>query len=505
MRHRFLLSVGFSCLLALASSRAEAKEQWTEASSEHFALMTNAGEGRAAALLDTAERFRYVLSQVLPELRLFTREPARIYGFRDLASLDSFLPPTDEGGPRISGYFRTGATGAVIVLDLENGPGAYERVLFHEYAHLALSLDERGGLPLWFEEGLSEFYAGTRLGADDAEIGVPDSRLLNVFSRLSRRDILPLEEVLRARDGARWLESRETGAFFYAESWVLVHYLLAGSPEEGARTRLARFLARSSDGADPVESFRESFGIEPAAMEAVLRRYVDEGRLPRVSLALSGLDFARDVVTRRMTSAEVEHRWGALFLATGRLAEARVCLEEALRLDAALGGAWETLGFLRLEEGDPEDAKEAFRRALDLDAASATGSLAYARILLHDYRSSVGSIPDGIADEATRALKRSVALSPGSRDSAELLAFVYLVRGYRLDEAQALVETALDRTPHDGALLYLKGQILAKRGLYERARNVLNRVADETADEGLRRAAHEFLSRMAEVEKAPGR
>ncbi len=254
-----------------------------------------------------------------------------------------------------------------------------------------------------------------------------------------------------------------------------------------------------------MEAFREAFGLAPAEMEAVLRRYASDGRYPRISIPLSGLTVDRDVGTRWLSSAEVQQRWGALFLATNRFAEAQVCLRESLRLDSTLGGAWETLGLLRLAEGKPEEARDELRRALDLDGASSGGSLEYARLLLRDYRSSVGSIPDAIADEATRALKRSLGLSPGSRDATELLAFVYLVRGQRLDEAQALVENALGRLPHDGALLYLEGQILAKRGLYDGARSVLNRVVDETPDEDLRRAAHDFLTQMAEVERAPGR
>jgi tetratricopeptide (TPR) repeat protein len=504
MRFRAALSAALGLILVVASARA--KEQWTEASSDNFVLMTNAGEARAAALLETAERFRYALSQVLPDLRLVTRERTRIYGFRDLASLESFLPSTVEAGPRISGYFREGPAEAVIVLDLEDGPGAYERVLFHEYAHLALSLAERG-LPLWLQEGLSEFYAGTRLGADDAEVGAPDARQLSIFARLSRKEVLSLEELLRATGDSTWLDNRERGALFYAESWVLVHYLLSSAPD--GRRRLAAFLTRSSAGADPdpVDSFRESFEVEPKEMEAALRRYAEQPKLPRSSVALSGLHFAREVDTRRMSSAEVQHRWGALFLATGRLAEAELCLGEALRLDPELGGAWETLGFLRLAEGKPEESMDPFRRAVERNAASATGSLAYARVLLREYRSSVAfdSIPDPVAEAAIGALKRSLALSPGARDSSELLAFLYLVRGDRLDEAQALVEAALERAPSDGALLYLKGQILAKRGLYETARRVLNRVVDESRDEGLRRAADDFLSRLTEIEKAPGR
>jgi tetratricopeptide (TPR) repeat protein len=203
--------------------------------------------------------------------------------------------------------------------------------------------------------------------------------------------------------------------------------------------------------------------------------------------------------------AEVQERWGELFLTTSKSPEARVCLEEALRLDPALGSAWEALGFLELEAGDPSRARLHLKRAIDLDSAGGEGLYRYAEILLADHRGRIEAIPTEIADEAASALRRSLALEPSARAPAELLAFVYLVRGERLDEAEALVRTALAVAPGDPALLFLEGQLLAKRGNYERARDALERVVESTEDPRLREEVEKFLSRMSQLERAPGR
>jgi tetratricopeptide (TPR) repeat protein len=500
MRFVFVALCGllFVCSSALADGREETKEKWYEATSPNFVLVTNSGASRAEALLEQAERFRFALGRVLPRLRLSTAAPTLVYGFRDFESLSPFLPDEEEAGTNVTGYFRTGRAGHAIVVDLSLGSREYERVLYHEYVHLVVSLGERR-VPLWFEEGLSEFYAGTRVGRDAAEVGSLETRHVNA---LLGRKLLPLDEVLAASEGSSWSTDPETAGLFYAESWALVHYLLTKAP--AGQERLARFLALSSDGRDPVESFLHVFGEEPREMEQTLVRYVRRADLSAIHVPLPPVVEERRPRSRLLSRAEIQNRWGQLFVATGRPKEAKVCLHEALRLDPTLAGPYETLGFLSLAEGDRKGALERFQRAAELDGASASGLTAYAKTLLTPYAGSwVEQVPDDVAERAVPALRRSLALEPGAREPSELLAFVYLVRGERLDEAEGLLASALAVAPEESALLYLRGQLLAKRGLYEDAREVLRRVAEEASDPRLRSAAREFLERMGAVEKAP--
>ena len=478
--------------LTLVACLAHAEEKWHEASSENFLLVTNASPERAESILLTLERFRAALGQVLPELRRWTSSRTRVYGFRDYDSLEPFLPPSEPRDSRVAGYFRKGTSENVIVLDLTGGTPAFERVLFHEYLHLVLSLSERD-LPVWFEEGLSEFYAGARLDDHEAEIGVSDPRHRALLSRLP---LMPIDELLSIED------ADDSDALFHAQSWALVHYLFVEAPE--GRERLARFLALHESGVEPVTAFRDAFRSESGAIEKALEEYVRRPRWSGIKVGLSPAG-AVSALSRRLSMAEVQERWGELFLATSRLREARICLEEAVRLDPDLGTASEALGLLDLEEGKPAQAKIHLKEAIDLDSASASGLYRYAEILLaeHSLR-RVDSIPGAVADEAAAALRRSLALEPSAREPAELLAFLYLVRGERLNEAEALVETALALTPDDPPLLFLRGQLLAKRGEYEEARKTLRRAIETSEDPRLREEAEEFLARMTDVERAPG-
>jgi tetratricopeptide (TPR) repeat protein len=482
--------------LLLFARLSHAEEAWLELSSKNFVLVTNVSEDRGRSLLETAERFRAALGQALPQLSLVTRSRTRLYGFRDADSLEPFLPRRNEEPSYVAGYFRDSDIGNVLVLDLGMRPTTYEKVLFHEYVHRALSLSKRE-LPLWFEEGISEFYAATRIGRSEAELGAPEPRHLVA---LSRSELVPLEELLLVDGSSPWYRDAAKSAVFYAESWALVHYLVVRAPK--GQEQLARFLARTAAGEEPSSAFADAFGRGPSALQEELRRYVKERDYPTVRVRLSADESGASVHSKRLTRAEVQQRWGELFLANGRASEARVCLEEACRLDPELASARESLGLLHLWEDDPAGAKAHFERAVELEGASADGLYRYAKLLLTEYRGQwVGAIPDDVARAAVEALKRSLALEPGAKRTAELLAFVYLVRGERLDEASALVEGALASSPGEGSLVFLEAQLLAKRGQYGKARDVLARL--ETNDATLAEAVAQFLSRLNELERAP--
>jgi uncharacterized protein HemY len=115
------------------------------------------------------------------------------------------------------------------------------------------------------------------------------------------------------------------------------------------------------------------------------------------------------------------------------------------------------------------------------------------------------SIPAPVAVKAASALRASLWRAPSAREPAELLVFLYIVRGERLGEAKALLDTALAIHPLDPSLLFLEGQLLAKHGEYQKARDAVRRAMETTEDPRLRGEAEKFLERITEVERAPGK
>ena len=348
---------------------------------------------------------------------------------------------------------------------------------------------------------MAEFYAGTRLSPDGAELGVAEAGHRRV---LAEHAILPLSELLLADESWPLSAAPRDNAVFYAQSWALVHYLVAARGSRGHEL-LAAYMGALLRGEDRLGSFEEVFGSTLEEVESELHAYIEKGDFRELHFDLSEVEWSRGLSYVELEPARVQHRWGELFLFTDRPKEARVCLEEALRLDPELGEAWETLGIADWMDGRKESAERKLKRAADLGEASPSGLYHYARVLLDDHSGhGVHSLPNDVAVEAELALTRSLTMNPAQSETARLLAFVYLVRGTRLDEATELVESALEMSPGRASLLYLYGQLLARRGEYERAREALGRVQADAEEPSLREAASELLSRMEAGERAPG-
>ena len=100
------------------------------------------------------------------------------------------------------------------------------QVVYHEFVHLLVNNSVRS-MPLWFNEGLAEYYATfevQRVGRIARPRNVQEDHVL-----LLRDRFLPLESIVAVdHDSPLYNESDKT-SIFYAESWALVHYLLMGS------------------------------------------------------------------------------------------------------------------------------------------------------------------------------------------------------------------------------------------------------------------------------------
>ena len=107
--------------------------------------------------------------------------------------------------------------------DLE-GPYAYEPI-YHEYFH-SLSLPYMPGLPLWLAEGFADFYGNTVMMGKEAVARPAPMR--NCSKSFAVRPADPARRACFKSTIPRPITtSRTRRPFFYAESWALVHYLMA--------------------------------------------------------------------------------------------------------------------------------------------------------------------------------------------------------------------------------------------------------------------------------------
>ena len=73
-------------------------------------------------------------------------------------------------------------------------------------------------------EGLAEFYAHTSLGSKDVSLG----RYSEVhLSLLSKERLLPLDVLFTVDHSSPHYNESNKASIFYAQSWALMHYLMA--------------------------------------------------------------------------------------------------------------------------------------------------------------------------------------------------------------------------------------------------------------------------------------
>lgn len=262
MIRRFV--VLFCAIVLLPVSAASA--HWREARSPSFLVYSDGGEEelrRSAALLDDFDR----LLRTLTETPLSSSPaPLKVYL---VGSVDKLRQVSDAPDGTLGFYLaRVGGTAAFAVRGDQPGLGG-EEVLLHEYAHHFMSFYYPAAYPAWYREGFAEYVMTARLLPDRIEIGrYNPSRAVTLL----RGTWLPVDRILsRGRDGLSAAQLPQ----FYAESWLITHYLFAAP---GRLQALARYFADMQRGTDESVAFRAAFGMDHRAFEADLKRYMN-GRL----------------------------------------------------------------------------------------------------------------------------------------------------------------------------------------------------------------------------------
>ena len=86
-------------------------------------------------------------------------------------------------------------------------------------------------------------------------------------------------------------------------------------------------------------------------------------------------------------------------------------------------------------------------------------------------------------------------------ESYNLLAFVSLVTGEKIDEAITSLKKLLSSSPGRHDFMYMLGQLYLHKGDYKAAREMLEQVAKSNADEEARQHSQSLLNQLSAVEQ----
>jgi len=247
-------------------------------------------------------------------------------------------------------------------------------------------------------------------------VGAPSLTNLKV---LDRNKLLPLGALFAVDASSPYYHEEDRASIFYAQSWLLTHYLITRDWREGTH-RVTDFVGLLGQSVKPEEAARRTIG-DPVRLQEELKRYLHRDLYTSLDLLMPPLIDANDYTAKPASPAELE-AVGADFMALApRYAEAHKMLEEDLQLAMSL--------------------------LLPTQRDEATAARAKAQEMGEDLlRTSL--LPPGLRDEATAAraessLRDAIKTAPESAPAYEALANLLARRPETQEEAYRMALQAV--------------------------------------------------------------
>ncbi len=468
----------------------KAGEKWITFETDGFRFISSASPRVTQEIARDLLRMRAAVGQVT-RLRVRTAEPTRVYIF---PSARRFAPyresALDVKNENITGVFVSTSSGGNFILLQSDADSGVDRVVYHELTHQFVA-NTTAGLPLWFNEGMAEYYSTFRTVGEATHIGRPVEEHVRW---LRSEKLIPLRELFATTySSPTYNEAARAGAF-YAQSWALVHYLMT-DPER--RAQLGRFLNLLGGGKSVDEAFAGAFGMEFNALEQALRAYIRGVNFTYNSYALGDLATAELAEPVAMPYDEVLQQLGYL-LAHSRTENAEAAerfFKEALAANPANATAHANLGRIYDLTGRPVDADAAYEKAVQLGSTDAEVYLMAGRALL-------GRGNPRLYVKARALLQRATEVDPKSSRAWAALGSTYMGSDGERAAGIAALEKSVELEPaNDEASFYL-AQLLARESRYDDARKLAKTVLARTHDQSMQGHVGNMLAEVDRIEAA---
>ena len=265
---------------ALAADQA----QWLRVSSDHFIVLTDAGEKRGHEVAARFEQMRTMYGTLLSQRKLRMSEPLEIIAFRSDKDYAQVAPLRDGQPITAPAFVLTDDDRIFVVLDLFQ-PDSW-RAVQHQFAHYLLNYNYPPTQP-WFDEGFAEYFSSlyftaskTEVGADpelnplyqtdvlDSQNGVnglkSHTEILSAPVWLTLPDLFGMKNrVVNGQEGTHH-------TLFYAQSWMLVHYLL----NQNKLAETGTYFDLVENQKVPVEeAAQQAYGMTIAQLDKAVKDY----------------------------------------------------------------------------------------------------------------------------------------------------------------------------------------------------------------------------------------
>ncbi|HWQ87969.1 hypothetical protein [Brevundimonas sp.] len=484
------LAIALRVLLIAASAAAVpglAHAEWRKAETRHFVVYGNTLERELRADAIGLERLDQLMRTwfALPEAEGAKKLPVYVVrNRRDLAVVSPGLPETAAGV--YTANFRDVRAVAV--------RGTGDEFLRHEYAHHFMYRNFPGSYPAWFREGFAEFFM-TATVTSNGRATLGRSSPMRIWT-LNNVRWLPVELVLTGRYDR---SERDGRAAFYAQSWLLTHWILTDAER---RRRMQAYLDDTARGVAPETALGRHFSMDFAQLERTLRAYFNAGpryaeleigaAIPAPTItALS--DSANDVLLLDLNARDGgPANQGPDMLARAREAAARHPDDPMAQM---------MLARVELHWGEPAAAERAVQPLLD--AAPANTELL---LLMADARITAGdrlTNPDErerLYRQARGFLARAFAADPGDNRVYQNIAWSRrFAPDYPTENDVELWRRAVAIAPEVASNRAVTAEVMLKHGFVDEAEQVIQPIANDPHGGEIPVRIRRILGRIAEA------
>ena len=513
------LRVALLCAVSLSAPGAHAlfgsnygdvlRRDWHVYESRHFRVISDSPESEVGRRIHDLELFRtYVRATMGLDLERHRIKVRRNKALR--AKLDERVVPEHEridvymfsrrahlirlmNSRDVYGFMQPGLRKSLMVIAPNTTSETPNTVAFHEYVHFLLRAVGGSHFPPWYEEGLAEFFAATRITKDALVIGeVPLLRLQNLQNRhrFSVAEVFDtgsprLPDLNSLEEGVAISSRPLANPAFYAQSWSLIHMLLLGH-HAGLQRRdhlLADYVLDIQNGRDPQAALQRHFQGEYRALERDVRKYISRrSKIPRLSIPLNQFDYDPRYSRTRIDRTELTARLGRLAAPLSHVS-ARGIFRNALKEQPQAAEVLAGMGLAQRLAGRYSKALQMVQASLEAAPDDPHAIFEFADTISVICQRSRRNDPElaniSCRDLVPLAMQGYATALEMMPDNPEFQANygVALLQTGQLDEATQLLSAAFQRAPWSPGLSFALGECLRRQGEFSAARPLLNRAA----------------------------
>lgn len=475
-----------------AAMIATAAAQWHEVKTENFTVLGDADVDKLEEMAVELEQFRVFLG-IIHAGKLMPPEPVNVpvYILKDERSYLEIYDNEHSGGV----YTNRIETPIFIVNAERDGTNSLVRgqrrdrtrqsrhFLKHEYVHHFLYINGPDYYPMWYSEGMADYYSSFTYQGGIAQVG----ELISMrASWLMYDDLLDWDRVFLSKN--YWRRDEDNGPLttrdvsrLYAQSWLATQYLMS---DQDRRARLVDYLQRIQvDTENYPEKFNEAFGVGMEEMGEEIERYLSRNQLVVMSYNLSDYEVSASPRSRRLDDWEEEM---AVLYAKRFFADDDAVADIRDRLTALSAQRPEAvrplveLGFLERDAGNGDAAERHAARAYAL--APDDSMVLTLKALTGPYRD-----------------RAQMLESAREADPANALAHYEYALRYQSSPSEAVLDAAIDAmygSAENETLPLLVGKLLIDLEYYDDARALLVPISVWGKTRSMRRAAEIQLERI---------